>query len=104
MHPGSDPNGWPVGNMMSPAAPIIIGYINANTSLLPGTTLQLREKDSSCQKGKGIVQSMDWINNNDIGIIGTGCSAVAMAIAPAMHYSNIPMVSYANSNPSLSDK
>jgi len=104
LHPGLDPAGWPVGVSVTAGMQVAFQTINEDTNILPGTTLQAMYGNSSCNAGLGLVAAIDMIQAKVPAILGTGCSSVAMAVAPAFKEMKMPMVSYANTHPDLSEK
>lgn len=87
------------------AARMAVKEINADSSILPDTTLTLLVKDTETNPATGAQVASEVIADGAVGIVGAASSSVSIAIAggPAKT-DKVPQISYSSTNPDLSDK
>ena len=84
--------GWEGGPALIPAVRLAVEHINKRRDILEGFSLKLLEGDSGCSiKSKSIVtyvKNMFYSEKQVVGIIGPGCSAATLALAPIVSLNN----------------
>ncbi|GMI27150.1 hypothetical protein TeGR_g8528 [Tetraparma gracilis] len=70
--------GWSGGVQVKPASELALSIINADSSLLPSTTLSLVSADTQCSADLGLQGAIEVLNNEATPsvILGAGCSGV----------------------------
>ncbi|XP_071964124.1 gamma-aminobutyric acid type B receptor subunit 1-like [Antedon mediterranea] len=88
------------------AADMALRDVNARADVLGGYRLTLDWRDTQCTAGLGTKSLFTFINSTRtyIMLLGTGCSVVAEPVSMAADLWNIVQMSYAASNPALSDR
>ncbi|KAL6848524.1 hypothetical protein ACP4OV_021818 [Aristida adscensionis] len=76
--------------------------INADPTILNGTTLKVDMRDTNCDDGfLGMVQALQFMETDVIAIIGPQCSTIAHIISFVANELQVPLMSFA-SDPTLS--
>ncbi len=97
--------GWTVGQRIGSA--IIVGIREVKRrQLLPGYEIEWIWRDSYCEPRRGMAMAVDiWASVEDLdGIIGDGCSVVCQPVSMLAASWGIPVVAWACTSGSLSDK
>ena len=119
---GNDCKGWGCSLNQLCAARSAIAAINANSSILPNTWLNLTTFKSSCLQKGGTEAALDVIAVNDLKAVvgpltmiskhdhsrwvlpGPMCSTVAVGMSTILSHNRIPYMSHSASAQQLSDK
>ena len=97
--------GWPLGPSIGSA--IILGMEEVrNREILPGYDIEWELRDDFCEPRRGMQVIVDlWDSVEDLdGLIGSGCSTVCQPESLLAASWGIPVVSWACSSHTLSDK
>ena len=86
------------------AARMAVKEINANTTLLPDTTLEMTVRDTQTDPTVGATAATELINAGVFGLVGAASSSVSIAIAEKAAASHVPQISYSSTNAALSNK
>eukprot|EP00947_MAST-08B_sp_MAST-8B-sp1_P005166 g5166.t1 len=93
---------------MYPAVLTALDDINANTAVLPGTTLAVKRYDHQCNPGLGVRGLIDVLQDTTarplLGILDGGCSSVAKSVTDIGRFYNLVSLSGVAATPLLSDK
>ena len=97
-YPPSD-GGWDGGLAVIPAVRLALRQINENPDILPDYTLRPVEDNSGCQitstASISFVQNILYSGLKFVGIIGPGCSASTIQLAPILSQPDISMIQIA---------
>ena len=77
-----------------------IGDLN---DMYPDLDFELIEVDSGCEGGTAYHAARDLVEEGVVAVIGAACSGASMRANEVLSAAGIPMISYASTNPSLSD-
>ena len=97
---------WNGGPGMEAGIKLALSDMNKDTAHLPGHTLERIEKDTACSKGKGVADLIDLLSDKArpiVGLIGPGCSGVAMPVSSTAGLFNLVTLSPSAGSVSLSD-
>ena len=73
-------------------------------NMYPDLDFELIEVDSGCDGSIAESAAFDLIDEGVVAVIGAACSAASMAANNILSENGIPMISYASTNPELSDE
>ncbi|KAL8142718.1 hypothetical protein V2J09_015750 [Rumex salicifolius] len=90
-----------IGRAVKPAIQAAIHDVNSNSSLLPGTKLNLILHDTSCSGFVGTMEALQLMEKDVAVIIGPQSSGIAHAIADVVSELHVPLLSLAT-DPTLS--
>ncbi|XP_008804484.2 glutamate receptor 3.1-like isoform X2 [Phoenix dactylifera] len=76
--------------------------VNADSSVLQGTKLAITMQDSNCNGFLGIVEALQFMEVDIIAIVGPQCSTIAHILCHVGNELQVPMLSFAATDPSLS--
>ncbi|MQL73744.1 hypothetical protein Taro_006092 [Colocasia esculenta] len=91
-----------IGEVAKAAIEAAVDDINANTSVLGGTRLNLIMEDTSCGAFQGLIGALRILEKDAVAIIGPQSSTVAHTIAFVSNELQTPLVSFAATDPTLS--
>ncbi|XVF85662.1 hypothetical protein PTKIN_Ptkin17bG0134300 [Pterospermum kingtungense] len=91
-----------IGRAAKPAMEAAISDINANPTILNGTHLNLFMADADCNVFLGSIEAFQAIEKEVVAIIGPQSSSVAHMISAIANGLQVPLVSYAATDPTLS--
>lgn len=96
--PPSD-GGWDGGLATIPAVRLALKQINKHPDILPGYNLRAIEDNSGCQEKPttsiSFMQNIFYSGLNFVGIIGPGCSASTIELAPILATPNVSLIQIA---------
>ncbi|KAL4359695.1 hypothetical protein AHAS_Ahas08G0103100 [Arachis hypogaea] len=90
-----------IGRTARPAILDAIDDVNANTSILPYTKLELVLHDTDCSRFLGIAEALQLMENDVVAVIGPQSSGIAHLISNVVNELHVPLLSFAT-DPSLS--
>eukprot|EP01129_Flabellula_baltica_P008338 TRINITY_DN3300_c0_g1_i1.p1 TRINITY_DN3300_c0_g1~~TRINITY_DN3300_c0_g1_i1.p1 ORF type:complete len:1002 (+),score=174.15 TRINITY_DN3300_c0_g1_i1:215-3220(+) len=99
--------GFAVGNQVVPAALLAAKEINANPDILPNFYLEPEVVDSECSGRVGLGKFVEYYEASGksyMFVVGGGCSVVSQPLAQFTATTNMSMISWGSTSPSLSDK
>ncbi|KQJ92921.1 glutamate receptor 3.1 isoform X1 [Brachypodium distachyon] len=86
-----------IGGVSAVAIHAALEDINADPTVLNGTTLQVMLKDTNCYDGfLGMVQALQFMETDVIAIIGPQCSTIAHIISYVANELQVPLMSFAS--------
>ncbi|KAJ8630325.1 hypothetical protein MRB53_023648 [Persea americana] len=91
-----------IGRVAKVAIEAAVRDINANSSVLGGTKLNLIMEDSHCSVFIGSIGAFRLLNQGAVAIIGPQSSAIAHMISFVSSGLQVPLVSFAATDPTLS--
>jgi ABC-type branched-subunit amino acid transport system substrate-binding protein len=94
----------PSGVQWEAVARMAVDQINNDTNILTNTTLNLIIRDTKTNSTIGRIVSQELRDLGVVGLVGAGASNVSIAVAEKGEYLNLPQISYASTNPVLSNK
>ena len=84
------------------AASIALGMMNA-AGWSSGLQFEMVMADSGCSGDAAAIAAQTLIDAGVVGVVGAACSGATMAANAVLSAAGIPMISYASTNPGLSD-
>lgn len=97
-YPPSD-GGWDGGIAVIPAVRLALRQINKHPDILPGYTLRAVENNSGCQvkptASISLMRNVYYSQRNIVGMIGPGCSASAIQLAPILSRPEVSLIQIA---------
>ncbi|KAL5216133.1 hypothetical protein ABZP36_007534 [Zizania latifolia] len=91
-----------IGRVAKVAITAAVNDINNDSTILPGTKLDVQMQDSHCNGFLGIVQSLQFMERDTVAIIGPQSSAIAHVISHVASELKVPLMSFAATDPTLS--
>ncbi|XVE74479.1 hypothetical protein DITRI_Ditri12bG0020100 [Diplodiscus trichospermus] len=91
-----------IGRAAKPAVEAAISDINATPTILNGTHLNLIMEDAKCNVFLGSTEAFQVIEKEVVAIIGPQSSSIAHMISEIANGLQVPLVSYAATDPTLS--
>ncbi|THG08819.1 glutamate receptor 3.3-like [Camellia sinensis] len=91
-----------IGRVAKIAIEEAVKDVNSNASVLPGTKLVLRMQDSNCSGFLGLIGALQFMETDVVAIIGPQSSVVAHIISNVANELQVPMLSFAATDPTLS--
>lgn len=92
-----------IGKVAKVAIEEAVKDINANSTVLRGTTLRLDMRSSNCSGFLGMVGALQFMESDTIAIIGPQSSVVAHIISHVANELQVPLLSFAATDPTLSN-
>ncbi|XP_019447367.1 PREDICTED: glutamate receptor 3.4-like [Lupinus angustifolius] len=91
-----------IGRSARPAIMAAIDDVNANTTILPGTKLEVILHDTNCSGFLGTVEALQLMENDVVVAIGPQSSGIAHIISHVVNELHVPLLSFGATDPSLS--
>ncbi|XP_052178964.1 glutamate receptor 3.7 isoform X3 [Diospyros lotus] len=91
-----------IGRVAKAAMEAAASNINEEPSILNGTKLNLIVEDANCSVFMGAIRALQVIGREVVAIIGPQSSSIAHVISEIANNLQLPLVSYAASDPTLS--
>nr|XP_043632295.1 glutamate receptor 3.3 [Erigeron canadensis] len=92
-----------IGKVAKLAIQEAVKDINQNSTILPGTELRVEMKSSNCSGFLGMVGALQFMESDTVAIIGPQSSVVAHIISHVANELQIPLLSFAATDPTLSN-
>jgi neutral amino acid transport system substrate-binding protein len=86
------------------AARMAVKEINADSDLLPDTTIDFLVRDTATVPATGTTVATEVIGLGAVGIVGAASSSVSKAVAEVGETNQVPVISYSSTNADLSKK
>ncbi|CAI0434809.1 unnamed protein product [Linum tenue] len=90
-----------IGRVAKIAIEEAVKDVNANSSILPGTTLKVQMQNTNCSGFVGMVEALQFMETDTIAIIGPQSSVVAHIISHVANELQVPLLSFAATDPTL---
>ncbi|CAN1127743.1 Glutamate receptor 3.3 [Linum perenne] len=90
-----------IGRVAKIAIEEAVKDVNANSSVLPGTTLKVQMENTNCSGFLGMVEALQFMETHTIAIIGPQSSVVAHIISHVANELQVPLLSFAATDPTL---
>ncbi|KAJ6731201.1 GLUTAMATE RECEPTOR 3.3 [Salix viminalis] len=90
-----------IGRVAKIAIQEAVKDVNANSSILRGTKLNVDMRNSNCSGFIGMVEAMRFMETDVVAIIGPQSSVVAHIISHVANQLQVPLLSFAATDPSL---
>ncbi|KAJ3674903.1 hypothetical protein LUZ60_005519 [Juncus effusus] len=91
-----------IGRSAMAAMEMAVADVNADSSVLNGTRLDLITQDTNCSGFLGTIGALQLIENEVVTILGPQSSGIAHAISQISNELQIPLLSFASTDPTLS--
>ncbi|GAB2279389.1 hypothetical protein Dimus_014032 [Dionaea muscipula] len=91
-----------VGEVAKVAIEAALDDVNSSPDVLPGTKLRISMMDSNYSGFLGIVEAMQFMENETVAIIGPQSSVLAHVICHIANDLQVPLLSFAATEPTLS--
>lgn len=90
-----------IGRAAKLAIQLAVDDVNANSSILAGTRLNVILKDTNCSGFLGTIEALQLMVNEVVAIIGPQSSGIAHIISHVANELNVPLLSFAATDPTL---
>ncbi|XVE69579.1 hypothetical protein DITRI_Ditri10aG0002500 [Diplodiscus trichospermus] len=91
-----------IGRVAKIAIDEAVKDVNSNLSILRGTKLTVTMQNSNCSGFIGMVEALQYMETDVVAIIGPQCSVVAHIISHVANELQVPLLSFAVTDPTLS--
>ncbi|KAL6136881.1 hypothetical protein ACLB2K_062176 [Fragaria x ananassa] len=91
-----------IGRVAKPAMQAAVSDVNADSGILKGTELKLFMEDANCSAFLASVEAFQVLDKDIVAIIGPQSSAIAHMISEIANGLQVPLISYAATDPTLS--
>ncbi|KAJ0086243.1 hypothetical protein Patl1_09367 [Pistacia atlantica] len=91
-----------IGRVAKIAIEEAVKDVNSNSSILPGTKLNITMQDSNCSGFLGMAEALQFMETDIVAIIGPQCSTVAHIICHVANELQTPLLSFGATDPTLS--
>eukprot|EP00947_MAST-08B_sp_MAST-8B-sp1_P000913 g913.t1 len=98
---------WIGGPLMEESTKMALEDVNARADILPSYTLERIAADSLCSAGQGLFGMFQWVSDTSrpiVGVLGPGCSSVAIPLSKTAGLFNLVSLGHAPGSITLSDK
>ncbi|KAL6956390.1 hypothetical protein U1Q18_047604 [Sarracenia purpurea var. burkii] len=90
-----------IGRAANPALAAARDDVNNDSTVLPGTKLNLIFHDTNCSGFLGTVEALDLMEKDVVAVIGPQSSGIAHIISPVVNELHVPLLSFAATDPTL---
>ncbi|KAI4319854.1 hypothetical protein MLD38_033404 [Melastoma candidum] len=91
-----------IGTSVGPAMRAAVDDVNADTSVLAGTTLNLFQHDTNCSGFLGTVEALELMERDIVVAVGPQSSGIAHVISHVVNELHVPLLSFGATDPTLS--
>ncbi|CAN6200762.1 unnamed protein product [Urochloa humidicola] len=84
------------------AARLAVDDVNADGTVLAGTKLSLKSRDTNCSAFIGTVEALQLMEENVVAVIGPQSSGIGHVISHVANELHVPLLSFAATDPTLS--
>lgn len=91
-----------IGRVAKVAIEEAVKDVNANSSILPGTKLNVNMQNSNCSGFLGMVGALQFMESDIVAVVGPQSSVVAHIISHVANELQVPLLSFAATDPTLS--
>ncbi|XP_057985217.1 glutamate receptor 3.5 isoform X2 [Hevea brasiliensis] len=91
-----------IGGAAKPALAAAVDDVNSDSSILPGTKLNLTILDTNCSGFIGTMEALQLVENDVVAAIGPQSSGIAHVISHVVKELHVPLLSFGATDPTLS--
>ncbi|KAK6939102.1 Solute-binding protein family 3/N-terminal domain of MltF [Dillenia turbinata] len=91
-----------IGKVAKIAIQEAVKDVNSDSSILNGTEIVVKMQNSNCSVFLGTVEALQFMETDNIAIIGPQSSVLAHIISQVVNYLQVPLLSFAATDPTLS--
>ncbi|KAG2607998.1 hypothetical protein PVAP13_4NG293900 [Panicum virgatum] len=91
-----------IGHAARLAIELAVDDVNADGTVLSGTKLSLKSRDTNCSAFIGTVEALQLMEENVVAVIGPQSSGIGHVISHVANELHIPLLSFAATDPTLS--
>ncbi|KAL5199790.1 hypothetical protein ABZP36_020993 [Zizania latifolia] len=91
-----------IGRAARLAIELAVDDVNADRTLLAGTTLKLISLDTNCSGFLGTIEALKLMDKNVVAVIGPQSSGIGHVISHVVNELHVPLLSFAATDPTLS--
>uniref|UniRef100_A0A0E0E5D5 Glutamate receptor n=1 Tax=Oryza meridionalis TaxID=40149 RepID=A0A0E0E5D5_9ORYZ len=91
-----------IGRAAGLAIELAVADVNADRTVLAGTTLSLISQDTNCSGFLGTIEALQLMEKNVIAVIGPQSSGIGHVISHVVNELHVPLLSFAATDPTLS--
>ncbi|XP_043689829.1 glutamate receptor 3.4 [Telopea speciosissima] len=90
-----------IGKVAMPAIAAAVDDVNSDSSILPGTTLNVVIQDTNCSGFLGTIGAFQMMEKDVVAVIGPQSSGIAHIISNVVNELHVPLLSFAATDPTL---
>lgn len=90
-----------IGKSAKPAILAAIDDVNNDTSILPGTKMEVILHDTNCSGFLGTVEALGLMENDVVAAVGPQSSGIAHVISHVVNELHVPLLSFGATDPTL---
>ncbi|KAL5978469.1 hypothetical protein ACLOJK_029586 [Asimina triloba] len=90
-----------IGRVAGAAIQAAVDDVNADPSVLSGTSLQVDMQDTNCSGFLGTIQALQLMEKDVLAVIGPQSSGIAHVISHVVDTLHVPLISFAATDPTL---
>uniref|UniRef100_A0ACD5UJ11 Uncharacterized protein n=1 Tax=Avena sativa TaxID=4498 RepID=A0ACD5UJ11_AVESA len=91
-----------IGRAARLAIELAVDDVNADTTVLAGTNLNLITQDTNCSGFLGTIEALELMEKNVVAVIGPQSSGIGHVISHVVNELHVPLLSFAATDPTLS--
>ncbi|GFS30288.1 glutamate receptor 3.5 [Actinidia rufa] len=91
-----------IGQAAKPAIAAAVDDVNSDSTVLPGTKLNLIFHDTNCSGFVGTIKALELMEKDVAAVIGPQSSGIAHVISHVVNELHVPLLSFAATDPTLS--
>ncbi|KAM7498284.1 hypothetical protein LguiA_022698 [Lonicera macranthoides] len=91
-----------IGRSVKPAIVAAIDDVNSDSTVLPGTKLNLISHDTNCSGFLGTIEALELMEKEVIAALGPQSSGIAHVISHVVNELHVPLLSFGATDPTLS--
>ncbi|KAF7088781.1 hypothetical protein CFC21_091850 [Triticum aestivum] len=91
-----------IGRAARLAIELAVDDVNADRTVLAGTTLNLISQDTNCSGFLGTIEALQLMEKNVVAVIGPQSSGIGHVISHVVNELHVPLLSFAATDPTLS--
>ncbi|KAF0902283.1 hypothetical protein E2562_015508 [Oryza meyeriana var. granulata] len=91
-----------IGRTAGLAIELAVNDVNADRTVLAGTTLNLISQDTNCSGFIGIIEALQLMEKKVVAVIGPQSSGIGHVISHVVNELHVPLLSFAATDPTLS--
>ncbi|PSS16156.1 Glutamate receptor 3.4 like [Actinidia chinensis var. chinensis] len=91
-----------IGRAAKPAIAAAVDDVNSDSTVLPGTKLNLLFHDTNCSGFLGTIEALELMEKDVAAVIGPQSSGIAHVISHVVNELHVPLLSFSATDPTLS--
>ncbi|XP_051198638.1 glutamate receptor 3.5 isoform X2 [Lolium perenne] len=91
-----------IGRAAQLAIELAVDDVNADATVLAGTSLNLITQDTNCSGFLGTIEALELMEKNVVAVIGPQSSGIGHVISHVVNELHVPLLSFAATDPTLS--